>query len=193
MKSRGLKIAIVDLTDSVEDVSKSIQGFEIIISTIGAPDQLEQIKLVDAAASVGVKRFIPCGFTTICPPGYNVMKLRDDKEKVYQRIWYHRLPYTIVDVGFWHQISWPRLPSGKIDYAYLQPQNTIFGDGNTPNILTDKRDMGRFVARILKDGRTLNQKVFTHSDVLSQNEIVSILEKKSGEKLEMKQVSSIAP
>jgi len=73
----------------------------------------------------------------------------------------------------------------------LVPLNIVFGDGTAPNLLTDKRDIGRFVARIIKDDRTLNQRVFTRSDVLSQNEIWEILEKKSGEKIETTYVRSL--
>lgn len=52
--------------------------------------------------------------------------------------------------------------------------------------------MGRFVARIIKDERTLNKKVFTYSDLLSQNEIISIMEKASGEKVEIVPVSPLS-
>lgn len=188
MASRGTKVVEGDISASVEDLTKLLTGYEIFISAITATGQLDQIKLVDAAAKAGIKRFVPCGFTTIAPPG-GAMKLRDDKEEVYQRIWFQHLPFTIIDVGYWHQISWPRLPSGRLDYALLMPNTTKYADGNAPNLLTDKRDIGRFVARIIKDERTLNQKVFTYSDVLSQNEIFAIMEEKSGEKVEFDQVS----
>jgi len=175
---------------NTDDLANLIRGYDTIISTVGADAQLDQLALVDAAAKAGTKRFVPCGFTTISPPG-GVMDLRDKKEKVHERIWYHHLPYTIVDIGFWHQISFPELPSGRVDYAMMKlvPLNVIFGDGTAPNLLTDKRDIGRFVARIIKDERTLNKRVFTRSDVLSQNEIWEILEKKSGEKIETTYVS----
>jgi hypothetical protein len=184
LSNRGLKIVIGDLAGSVEDLTKIVTGYDIVISAIDARHQHDQIRLVEAAAKALIKRFVPCGFTTICPPGSGVMKIRDDKEDVYQRIWYHHLPYTIIDVGYWYQISWPRLPSGRADYAVLMPNTTIYGDGNAPNILTDKRDIGRFVAHIIKDERTLNQKVFACGEVLSQNEIWSLIEKKSGERID---------
>lgn len=33
------------------------------------------------------------------------MQLRTDKAVVFQRVLYHHLPSTIVDVGYWDQIS----------------------------------------------------------------------------------------
>ena len=190
LEARGIKIIVADTAQQdVENLAKLIHGYDIIISAVAAEGQLEQLVLVDAAAKAGIKRFVPCGFTTISPPG-GVMDLRNQKEQVHQRIWYHHVPYTIIDVGFWHQLSWPELPSGRLDYAKMLANTTIYGDGNAPNILTDKRDIGRFVARIVKDDRTLNKRVFTCSDVLSQNQIWTIMEQKSGEKIQTSYVSA---
>jgi hypothetical protein len=142
-----------------------------------------QVPLADAAAFAGtVKRFVPCGFTTISPPG-GIMHLRDWKEEVHAGIFRNKIPYTIVDVGYWHQLSYPSVPSGKVDYAKFWKEANLYGDGEAKNLLTDKRDMGRFLARIIKDERTINKRVFTHSDALSQNEIFTLLEKLSGEKI----------
>jgi hypothetical protein len=188
LAEKGIKAVIADLSGSFEDLKTAIIGYHTIISAIGATQQTTQLSLVDAAAAAGTKRFVPCGFTTICPPS-GIMKIRDDKEEIYQRIWSHHLPYTIIDVGYWHQISWPRLASGRLDYASILPKNEVYGDGNAPTLLTDKRDIGRFVARIIKDDRTLNKKVYTSSDLISQNEIIALLEQKSGEKIEYTVVS----
>ena len=59
----------------------------------------------------------------------------------------------------------------------------LYGSGNAKTILTDKRDVGRFTARIIKDPRTLNKKIFTWSDALSQNEIFALVEEIGGEKV----------
>lgn len=80
--------------------------------------------------------------------------------------------------------------SGKMDYAKVFPDNRIVGDGEVPNILTDKRDVGRFVARIIKDDRTLNRKVVAVGDVLSQNQIWEIVERLSGEKIDTGHISA---
>lgn len=41
-----------------------------------------------------------------------------------------------------------------------------YGNGEAETLLTDKQDIGRFAAGIIKGKRTLNQKVFTWSDTL---------------------------
>lgn len=98
----------------------------------------------------------------------------------------------MIDVGFWYQISYPYLPSGKVDYAQIFPVKTIHGDGEAPNILTDLRDIGHFVARIIRDDRTLNKYIYTSGDVLSENEIFRIAKELSGEELEPIVVSRIS-
>jgi hypothetical protein len=95
-------------------------------------------------------------------------------------------------VGFWYQLSIPRVPSGKLDYALVLPLNEVFGDGDAPNLLIDKRDIGVFVAKIVGDERTINQKVVCYGQELSQNEIVKIVGEKSGEKLEITHVSPLS-
>ncbi len=57
----------------------------------------------------------------------------------------------------------------------------MIGDGDVKTGITDLRDVGRFVALIINDARTMNQFVFTFSEVLSQKEIFTLLEEVSGE------------
>lgn len=98
------------------------------------------------------------------------------------------LPYTIIDVGWWYQIGTPRVPSGKLDYAIIAPLD-ILGDGNVSVALTDLRDVGRYVARVITDPRTLNQHVFAYNEVKTQQEVFDLVEQKSGEKVERTVVS----
>lgn len=104
------------------------------------------------------------------------------------------LPYTIIDVGFWYQISFPPLPSGHIKHATFDiiPAQ-IHGDGEAPTLLTDLRDVGKFVARIIDDERTLDRYVVTYGDVLSEKQIINTLEELSGEKINPQIVCQISP
>lgn len=106
------------------------------------------------------------------------------KEIIINHIKKIKLPYTIIDVGWWYQISLPRLPSGRINYAVIMPKDTIAGDGNQVSARTDLRDIGRYVARIIADSRTLNKYVFAYNELWSQNQIYELLERLSGEKLD---------
>lgn len=98
------------------------------------------------------------------------------------------LPHTIIDVGWWFPLSCPRLPSGRIDYAIGHPMDRIPGDGEMPSARTHIRDIGRYVARIVADPRTLNKSVFAYNEVLTQHQVFDIFERLSGETLERKYV-----
>lgn len=94
----------------------------------------------------------------------------------------------MIDVGWWYQITLPRLPSGRIDYALMMPSNTVLAGGNIPSALTDIRDIGKYVARIIHDPQTLNKMVFAYSEIHTQNQVWDLLEKLSGEKPERNEV-----
>lgn len=101
------------------------------------------------------------------------------------------LPYTIIDVGWWFQISIASIPSGRTQYALTVPGNTIAGGENVASAMTDLRDIGHYVARIIADSRTLNKAVLTYNEVLSQNEAYELFERLSGEKIERTYVCSV--
>ncbi|KAJ6505227.1 hypothetical protein C8R45DRAFT_1051027 [Mycena sanguinolenta] len=178
------KVHVIDIGGPLNELVRLMTGVDVFISAIDALSQLAQLQLVRAAKQAGVKRFVPCAFITIAPPG-GVMTLRDSKEEVYQEIWRQFLPYTIIDVGYWHQISFPTLPSGRVDYAsVITPNIIIHAGGTAPNMLVDLRDIGRL------DPRTLNHFVAAYGDVLSENEIFSVMEEVSGEKIVERQYIS---
>ena len=112
------------------------------------------------------------------------------KERVYNHVKQLWLPYTIIDVGWWYQIAFPRVPSGKVDYVSFGVAEEIIGGGNVPSALIDMRDIGHYVAKIIVDERTLNRMVFAYNTVITQNQIYDLMEEISGEKLERNYVSN---
>lgn len=62
--------------------------------------------------------------------------------------------------------------------------DAIAGDGSVPSALTDLRDVGRYVARIIADPRTLNQMVFAYNELLTQPQVYDLLEKVSDETIQ---------
>ncbi|CAL5871408.1 uncharacterized protein PFLUO_LOCUS5658 [Penicillium psychrofluorescens] len=183
LQERGVQIRKCDLKASEEELIEALADIEVVISCVGPAEQHDQIPLAKAAKRTGVKRFVPCGFITVAPPG-GVMWLRDEKEIVYNQIRQLWLPYTIVDVGWWYQLAYPRLTSGRVDYAMTSGNDEIIGDGNTPTALTDLRDIGRYMARIILDPRTLNKMVLAYNAVSTQNKIYDLMEEISEEKVE---------
>ncbi|KAH8893547.1 NAD(P)-binding protein [Thozetella sp. PMI_491] len=176
LQQRGVKLVATDLDGPEEELVKSLAGNDVLISALNPSAFAAQIPLANAAKLAHVRRFIPCSFATVGPPR--------GKEDIFDHVKKLHLPYTIIDVGWWFQLSIPRVASGRTDYATIMPANTIAGNGDVPSALTDSRDIGRWVARIISDDRTLNKMVLAYNEVLSQNQVISLFEKLSGEMVE---------
>lgn len=127
LKEKGVQLRALDLEASGESIVAALKDIDILLSAIGPRDQLAQIPLAIAAQKAGVKRFVPCGYATAMPVGVHMS--RDQKEEVYNLVKRLHLPYTIIDVGWWYQFSFPELPSGKIDYAVGFPGQRKHPDG----------------------------------------------------------------
>ncbi|KAJ9144968.1 Isoflavone reductase [Pleurostoma richardsiae] len=180
LRRRGVQVLAAELEGPEDELVSVLSGADVVISAVNAMVLHAQVSLANAAKRAGVGRFVPCCFGTIAPPK-GVMQLRDRKEDIINHVKKLYLPYTVIDVGWWYQITLPRLPSGRIDYALAAPASGIPGDGNTPTSLTDLRDVGRYVAHIISDPKTLNKMVFAYNEVLTLNDVYDLLEKRSGE------------
>ncbi|KAJ4149060.1 hypothetical protein NW754_000496 [Fusarium falciforme] len=187
LAEKGVNIVAADLTGSEEELKKALTGIEAVISTIYGASVTAEIPLINAAKAIGVQRYVPCFFATVAPPT-GALRLRELKEETFNHIKKIKLPYTIIDVGWWYQVNLPRLPSGRIDYAVMETTDGIAVDGNVPVAFTDLRDVGPYTARIISDPRTLNRMVFAYNEVLTFNQMYDIAEKVSGEKLHRKYV-----
>ncbi|KAF5605742.1 isoflavone reductase P3 [Fusarium pseudoanthophilum] len=194
LKEKGINVVAADLSGPEDELARVLDGINTVISAISATGLLAQIPLINAAQAAGVKRFLPCCFAPVMPPA-GILELRDimkKKEQVINHVKKVKLPYTIVDIGYWYQLMLPRLPSGRVDYALPITLGGIPGDGNTPCAFTDLPDIGRWVVRIIADPRTLNKMVFAYNTVLTMNQAYDLLEEASGERIERNYISEAA-
>ncbi|KAM0351002.1 hypothetical protein ACHAPU_002780 [Fusarium lateritium] len=180
LQKRGVNTVSFDLADSEDNVTAQLKGIDVLVVCF----LLDEVTLANAAKKAAVKRYVPCFYATVMPRG--VQTLRDNKEAILNHIQRLHLPYTVIDVGWWYQISLPRLPSGRIDRNLFLHNTAIGGNGDIPCARTDSRDVGLYVARIIADPRTLNQKVFAYTDLRTQHELYDIVEKISSDKIERK-------
>ena len=85
-------------------------------------------------------------------------------------------------MGCYYQVWVPKLPSGRSDHAHSPYiDHRIVGDGSVKFSLTDLSDIGKYVAQIVADPRTINKHVLAYTEVLSMNEIWDVMTKASGE------------
>ncbi|KAE8331338.1 hypothetical protein BDV39DRAFT_189762 [Aspergillus sergii] len=106
---------------------------------------------------------------------------RVKKEAIYAHIKKTRVPYTIIDTGVWHEVTIPRVPSGKLDHAALTGRTFLVGDGETPCATTAIQDIGCFVSSIIVDQRTLNRYVFAYGEHVTQKKYIALAREITGE------------
>jgi len=84
LQNRGVKIYIAEIKDDAH-LAATLTGIDTVISAIGRGVQTDEIPLANAAKKAGVKRFVPCAFITVCPPG-GVMWIRDQVRVAFNYI-----------------------------------------------------------------------------------------------------------
>ncbi|KAK7707327.1 hypothetical protein SLS57_009348 [Botryosphaeria dothidea] len=184
-RSRGIHVLPYDLKRPNQDALISIlRNFDVVISALGLDAILDQIPLATMVKAAGVGRFVPTMYAT-CTPAVGVEDVREMKEEVLNHVKKIGLTYTVIDVGCWYegyifglrssqpQCAPPTLPFGG---------NVIPGTGDVPTAITSFRDVGRWVAQIVEDPRTLNKMVFAYGSVLTANQAFDVVERLTGGK-----------
>jgi hypothetical protein len=91
------------------------------------------------------------------------------------------MPWTIIDVGWWSEQVIPGLPSGRTDARRIKLLERIPGDGNVPLAITHRPDIGKYVAKIITDPRTLNKKILAYTEVITLNQVLDLVSELSEE------------
>ncbi|RAH81521.1 NAD(P)-binding protein [Aspergillus japonicus CBS 114.51] len=193
LQARGVNIVPADLRGPAAPLIDLLQGIDVVISAIHFDALADEIPLADAAKAAGVQRFVQSALMIVIPPR-GVVDFREKKEENLHHIQKLRLPYTYIDAGWWHQLTLPRLPSGRVDHLLPRPPAAhpslpLGLDGNVPTALADLRDVGRYVARIIADPRTVNKRVHVYNEVYTLNRVYEVVERVSGERLGRRFVS----
>ncbi|KAL5048590.1 hypothetical protein BDW71DRAFT_205287 [Aspergillus fruticulosus] len=208
LMEKGVKIVAYDLGGPREKLVGQLKEIHVLISCNAWEHLHLQIRWIEAAKEAGMKRFVPSERVGPAPRGVIDIKDkfscgislrgalhitgRDDgladqirqnsKNEILGAIQRARLPYTIINMGCWYQVWVPRVPSERSDHAhsiYIDLQ--VVGDGRVRFALAGLSDIGKYVAQIVADPRTLNRHVLAYTEVLSMNEIWDAMAKASGE------------
>ncbi|KAL5514228.1 hypothetical protein ACEPAG_2316 [Sanghuangporus baumii] len=189
LKSRGVEIRIIDLENwTVDQIADSLKGVDTVISTIFFAEVPRQKLLADACKTAGVKRFVPDDWGTACVRG--VRQLYDQKLAIRDYAKDIGIGYTFIDVGWWMQITPPFTDIQSASPVRKKAMTSCIGSGNVKCAVTDNRDIGKFVARIISDDRTLNQYVFCWTQEVTLNETIALAERVSGSKIDIENVSA---
>ncbi|EIN05580.1 NAD(P)-binding protein [Punctularia strigosozonata HHB-11173 SS5] len=186
LKDKGVQVRVGDAaTDDVETLAKALSGAEVLISAVSAYALQYQYRLFDAAKVAGVKRVVPCDFGTYTPRGVRAMA--DLKYAIRDYIDSLGIGHTYIDVGWWMQLSVP-YPSYVKPNFVTELLRSFAGEGDKKNALTGLHDIGKFVARIVEDPRTINQYVFVWGEERTGAECWAVAQRIYGEDLESRKV-----
>ncbi|KAL4912850.1 hypothetical protein BDW62DRAFT_214667 [Aspergillus aurantiobrunneus] len=135
----AVNVSIIDATGNV--------GRNIVNALLGSErDTSRQVKLIDAASKVGVKRLVLDAWAVTAPP--NDIMIRD---------WVRLLP----------KIIYAYMKKARVPYK-------VIDTGDTPCATTALQAIGRFVASIISDPQTLNRYVFAYGEHVTQNQHIAL-------------------
>ena len=91
------------------------------------------------------------------------------------------LTYTIIDIGWWMQLYLP-VPLRSAAPQYLKEISwSVYGMGDSKQLLTNLYNIGPWVARIITDPRTINKSVIIWEDEATQTDAFELGVRFSGD------------
>lgn len=177
--------------DSQESLKAAFQGQDAVISLVGGMALGDQNKLIDAAVAAGVKRFIPSEYGSDTPN-----KRTRDIVPVFEA------KYATVNYlkSKEKEISWTSIITGpffdwglKVGFTGFDMSSktaTLYDDGEATFSSTNLHQIGVATVKALEHAEeTKNQYVYVSGFQTNQKEMLAVVEKVSGTKWTVKNVS----
>nr|UVI03403.1 eugenol synthase 2 [Melaleuca bracteata] len=180
-RSLGVTLVEGELEEHAKMVSV-LKQVDIVISTVPISAVPDQVKIIDAIVAAGnIKRFLPSEFgceedrITALPPFEAFL---DKKKKIRRLIEASDIPYTFVSANcfaeyFINFLLHPHDP---------RPDLVVYGTGEAKAVLNSEKDIGEYTIKVANDLRMHNRIVIYRppGNIISQNELISLWEKKTG-------------
>ncbi|KDQ22610.1 hypothetical protein PLEOSDRAFT_163500 [Pleurotus ostreatus PC15] len=174
LREAGAEVVIGDTSESPEKLETYLKGVDVLISTVLI--MVDQRPLILAAKKAGVGRVVPSDFGPTAPRG--VMEMHDRKLGIREYVKELGIPHTFIEDGWWLLWMFPPLHSAR---NTVTSQKAYAGNRSQKLIYSTLPTIGKMVARIIVDPRTLNQTVVAHDGEISIDETWKIAEKVTGE------------
>ncbi|KAG7558948.1 NAD(P)-binding domain superfamily [Arabidopsis thaliana x Arabidopsis arenosa] len=197
-KDLGVTILYGSLTDK-ESLVNVIKQVEVVISAVGRAQILDQVNIIDAIKESGnVKRFLPSEFgndvdrTVAIEPATATLSNYNKKAQIRRVIEAAKIPYTYVVTGCFAGFFVPCL--GQCHLRLRSPPRdkvSIYDSGNGKAIFNIEEDIATYTLKAVDDPRTVNKILYVYppKNIVSQNDMVGLWERKIGKTLEKTNVS----
>ncbi|CAI0377470.1 unnamed protein product [Linum tenue] len=182
-----------DLYDH-ESLVKAIRQVDVVISTVGYAQLLDQVRIISAIKEAGnIKRFLPSEFGSDVDHVNAVEPAKTafaSKAKVRRAIESEGIPFTYVSSNLFNGIFLATLTQLGTT-APPRDKVVIFGDGNPKAIFNTEEEIATYTIKAVDDPRTLNKILYVRppGNTISLNDLVSMWEKKIGHTLERVYIS----
>ncbi|CAI0377464.1 unnamed protein product [Linum tenue] len=192
-KTLGVRFLTGDLYDH-ESLVKAIRQVDVVISTVGYAQLLDQVRIISAIKEAGnIKRFLPSEFGSDVDHVNAVEPAKTafaSKAKVRRAIESEGIPFTYVSSNLFNGIFLATLTQLGTT-APPRDKVVIFGDGNPKAIFNTEEEIATYTIKAVDDPRTLNKILYVRppGNTISLNDLVSMWEKKIGHTLERVYIS----
>ncbi|KAH8897359.1 NAD(P)-binding protein [Thozetella sp. PMI_491] len=171
----GVDVAEVDFT-SLDSLKSAFTGQDAVVSIVGDKGTASQVLMIDAAAAVGVKRFLPSEFgSNLQNPNARKLPVYQPKLKVQDHIietsMKTNLTYTLVSNNAF--LDWGLQHDFILSTTNSKPM--LVNGGDMPFSTTTLSSIGDAVVGILSHpDETKNRTVYIHDVVTTQNKLLEL-------------------
>ncbi|KAI9663108.1 MAG: hypothetical protein M1821_008156 [Bathelium mastoideum] len=211
LQTAGFEVAILSRTSSetifpekitvhktdydMTSLVKIFQGYDAVVSVVATFSTDQQNIIIDAAVHAGVKRFLPSeyGIDTSLPQLAEYVSFAKGKQDTVAYLKTKegtQLSWSALCVGAF--FDWVlKIGGGLMGWDIPARRATVFDSGDQPYEATNMRQIGRAVAGILKHPEgTKNRYVYVNSFTVTQNQVITAVEKASGDKFEVSKMTT---
>ncbi|KAL4649993.1 hypothetical protein ACB092_01G054300 [Castanea dentata] len=187
-KNLGVTLVHGDLYDH-ESLVKAIKQVDVVISTVGHMQIVDQVKIIAAIKEAGnVKRFYPSEFGNDVDRVHAVDPAKTafaSKAQIRRAVEAEGIPYTFVSSNYFAGYFLPTLAQPGVT-SPPRDKVVIPGDGHPKAIFNKEDDIGTYTIKSVDDPRALNKVLYIRppGNIYSFNELVALWEKKIGKTLE---------
>ena len=188
------EVKVVRSSFTPESLTQAFKGQDAVVSTIATYSTTEQNLAIDAMIAAGVKRFIPSeyGVDTSDPRTLDILPPAKGKVDTiqYLKTKEDSISWTGVIVGGF--FDWAMMV-GALGWNLRNKSVTVFDSGDQAWEATNIEQIARAVAACLSPEhyeQTSNRYVYVNSFTVTQNQVITELEKAMGTKLKLEHVKS---
>ena len=191
-------VRLIEIPDSFtfDDIKHALGGQDAVISSFRLNNVEDHVRFAEAAAAAGVRRFIPADFGSCdatSPRAQKLLKLYRDKDRVRERAEqltkeYTGFSWTTLVCG--HFFDWG-LREGFLHFDLNGRKVDLLDGGDIRASTSTLQRVSEATVKVLQlEEQTRNKALYVQSFCVTQNEVLTALEKKTGVKWDVRNLGS---